>query len=487
MLPSLRDANSASEYPRSLSSWLELDYFRRRGRLRRVRGPAGWAALLACAIILVVCAFLPGKQQIYQSAPVSTAHRMFNDDCAACHNVHFATASRLWHGDDAVQSVTDAACLTCHSGDVHHARQLGPSACADCHREHRGASELARVGDDHCTSCHADLKRHTASTAASDTDRAFRDIDAFVGGTHPHPPFALSERPVDPGTIRFNHRVHMNPGGLLMAGSLERRKLDCAACHQPDSERRYMQPIRYEAHCAACHPLPARLFDEPRGAPERAEADRFRSQPAPHPEAGEGTETVRALLRDRYLAFARRFPSVYGAAVAADTAGPLVGRRAGETAPPVRAESEWAERQLAQAERMLFAGEGGCRYCHQPAASAAAPETRTTLPAFEPPRIRARWLPHSVFSHDRHRSLDCAECHTRAGQSAQTSDVLIPGIESCRTCHTGTERGARSDCVECHAYHPHLPASQASHNLAIDDFVRGMGSHRGERRAKAPP
>ena len=29
MLPSLRDANSASEYPRSLASWLELDYFRR--------------------------------------------------------------------------------------------------------------------------------------------------------------------------------------------------------------------------------------------------------------------------------------------------------------------------------------------------------------------------------------------------------------------------------------------------------------------------
>src|SRR5262249_39637664 len=88
-----------------------------------------------------------------------------------------------------------------------------------------------------------------------------------------------------------------------------------------------------------------------------------------------------------------------------------------------------------------------------------------------------RWLPHSVFSHDSHRPLQCLECHPGVPESRLTSDVLMPAIESCRKCHTGTERGARSDCVECHTYHPAPARREASHDLAIEAFLRGLGRH----------
>src|SRR5215218_3669791 len=110
MLRSQRDARSSSEYPRTLASWLELDYFRRPRPLRRVRRRVTGLVLLACALPVAGVSLMPGSRRIYQAAPVSTAHALFNDDCEACHTAKLATATRLLRGDDALRSVGDESC-----------------------------------------------------------------------------------------------------------------------------------------------------------------------------------------------------------------------------------------------------------------------------------------------------------------------------------------------------------------------------------------
>src|SRR5262249_28142112 len=132
---------------------------------------------------------------------------------------------------------------------------------------------------------------------------------------------------------------------------------------------------------------------------------------------------------------------------------------------------------LLSLERALFQFKAGCAYCHQ---EETRPDNRPDgLPAYAPPRLRGRWegvsFPHERFgpagrrsdadqadrdrwfpyarSHpEGHRMLDCAACHP-ATTSTRTSDVLLPGIDNCRQCHSRATVGVRSDCLECHNYH----------------------------------
>ena len=41
-----------------------------------------------------------------------------------------------------------------------------------------------------------------------------------------------------------------------------------------------------------------------------------------------------------------------------------------------------------------------------------------------------------------------------AATSTKTNDMLMPTIDVCRKCHNATAAGVRSDCLECHTYHP---------------------------------
>ncbi|AGA29124.1 cytochrome c3 family protein [Singulisphaera acidiphila] len=475
MLPSQRDAKAASEYLKSLSSWLELDYFRRPRRLKRIRGLVTWTVLIGSTALIAALTWLPGNRQIYQAASVSTAHALFNEDCQACHDAKFGTAKRLLSGDNAVRSVTDEACLRCHAGDTHHMRQVGKTACVGCHHEHQGLKAMARVSDGHCTSCHANLESHTDTTKPGDADRPFRDVSTFMGGPRPHPPFFLSEHPKDEGTIRFNHQAHMNPKGLPVAGSLDRKTLRCTDCHQTDDAGRYMKPIHYQTHCRDCHPLNVQITGTITELAANEEADRFRNEPAAHPNGPqEGAETVRAIIRDRFIRFAQQFPSVQTERTRAERAHPLPGRPKPASDANGRSGADWAELQLSEASRLLFEGAGGCRYCHRVAAE-SSPETHQ-LPRFELPQIKSRWFPHSVFSHERHRSLDCRQCHAQSAESRLTSDVLMPTIQSCQQCHNGKTQGARTDCVECHAYHAPHENRDSPRDLAIEDFLRGQGA-----------
>jgi predicted CXXCH cytochrome family protein len=52
----------------------------------------------------------------------------------------------------------------------------------------------------------------------------------------------------------------------------------------------------------------------------------------------------------------------------------------------------------------------------------------------------------------------CEDCHT-ARTSTDSSDLLLPGIDTCRDCHTAAAVSkphavkAKTDCAECHSFH----------------------------------
>jgi hypothetical protein len=87
----------------------------------------------------------------------------------------------------------------------------------------------------------------------------------------------------------------------------------------------------------------------------------------------------------------------------------------------------------------------GCALCHevQPVANAA--------PFIAKPAFVDRWMPQAKFNHAKHTMVNCDDCH-QATQSRATSDVLMPGIASCVTCHSPKGKVV-AECITCHTYH----------------------------------
>jgi len=136
----------------------------------------------------------------------------------------------------------------------------------------------------------------------------------------------------------------------------------------------------------------------------------------------------------------------------------------------------WATEQLPNAENMLFkTGGEGCQKCHKFDATKAA----AALPEVIPPKIPARWLPHSKFDHSPHRPLACGECH-KAAASSKTDDILLPTMSTCRDCHQ-PKAGARSGCVECHRYHDKSKERDADGPFKVPALLSGVGRKHPDR------
>ena len=234
------------------------------------------AAGLACVY------FKPaGARAAFQAAPVSTPHALFADRCEVCHTEDraFHTAFRLWPAAHDASSVGDAACLSCHDAGVHNPNQMAfideaagrSQGCTRCHHEHRGDAALARLPDAACTQCHAALQTR---------DGAHRYHPTITRFESDHPAFGTWRKDQgglrDPGTIHFSHAAHLNLDQKLRGVAADRgspwleanqkqaarlAEEGCAYCHQSDAQGRYMKPIRYQDHCAACHPLLPQLAD----------------------------------------------------------------------------------------------------------------------------------------------------------------------------------------------------------------------------------
>ena len=468
---------------------IPLPYYRRLTRLDAIKWLlTGVAAAAAGGYVLgTLLGWGSGNERAaeqFSPAPVASVHSTWNGKCAACHvtgaslrpdgQAASLLAATLTGQKPFDHTASDQQCQSCHAGPAHHANQKPEEvwACSACHRDHQGAgADLTRVADAACTRCHADIASHRDDPSRA--GRVEHNITSFVTD---HPPFDSLKQP--PGSLRFNHRLHMLPGqapkdaldsatknvaavdelyarrlqedGLASVDSKGVITLQCAYCHEPDNAAstanprspavtpasgEYMQPINFERHCAACHnedlvadagPLPHGLTAE--------EARRFLSGLL-NPIEGEGKLSPQTPLQ------------------------PIPGKTPGQNLAQTTQAS--ADVRLAAAERRLR-GEDRCGKCHK-----SDPRADPESVAFMKTEVPSVWLHSARFDHSAHRTVTCFACHeqkllqmTDDEQGKPLLDEgppVIPDIENCRHCHAPAAQsggtGARHDCAECHRYH----------------------------------
>lgn len=468
-MPRIRNAKTVAKR-------IDLQYFAKLSPFRR------WVLILSVALPLLAAGWILGKnllhqQAAYSSGPISSAHAVFGQQCEMCH-VRGASFSA---------PVKDETCLSCHNAPVHSARQTFTPRCSACHVEHKGSLRLAMTADSGCTQCHGNLMVRDGAP----------NYDPHISGfDHHHPEFAvLRLSQADPGTIRLNHRVHLQPTLRGPAGVVQ---MDCDDCHRPlnandnrpwpysvalvqpasqqpvmvgqaqaqQRKRRsveagpgaYMTAIKYVNQCAACHTLqfdPLIQTPAPHDKPEIVHAFIVKTLTdyiAQHPEAlksdpgalpDNGVQPVGIAPTDS--AGQRNFlsPLRQSAIIPQGNVGTT-------KAPTVRLSAEdWVQQRTAKAETLLW--EKNCKVCH-----IVTREVGGQLPTEVKAIIPVRWFPNAEFDHEAHRMVKCTGCHLKIPNSKSTSDVNIPGIEVCRDCHQ--QRGqaanaAEGRCFECHSYH----------------------------------
>jgi hypothetical protein len=410
-----------------------------------------------------------------------------------CHDQSGHTAWRLVTLRDDYHSVSNAACQDCHHAADHASGLVvvdsASSSCVDCHQEHRPDRGLSDVTDSNCTRCHRQLERDDGTAV-----NFFSAIDQFEAGSGEHPEFAMlrtNDREVGPrhgarsvaafagqgdggrwierGGILFNHKVHLDPAGVMHPDG-KQRPLDCAACHVPDASGEFMQPIQYETHCQECHPL-------------RLSGPLGRLGTLPH----SSVEEVRGVLRERIIQLAAdesaQEPSdEREAAVPRLPLLPSPTRLAAEDERKVDA-------AMVRADHAVFGLEakGMCRKCHrvEPDSdtwkvfvinSVAESLDSAADDAAKAKMIPNRWLMHGEFQHDSHRAIECVACHD-VRNSSETTDILLPSIANCRSCHgsgaLSSNAQVRADCVLCHTYHdqPSHGKSDKGHGVPLEQLL----------------
>lgn len=432
---------------KKLAQRIDLNYFKRPTPLKRAKLSLS-LALTLLAVFWFAWRGLSGDRRAYSSGRLSRAHAVLEKECAACH-VRQAGAFSA--------KAADSACLDCHDGPAHHSSKVASPDCATCHTEHRGLASLSAVGDQACYSCHTDLESSHPGT------RYAPQISDFKKS---HPEFAAL-RPVagvpasDPATIKLNHAIHMRPIRRGPNGALV--TLECGNCHRPaavtsdltysdakyraatvsykDADqllpvsieslkppkpftgRELMAPVKFANACAACHLL---TFDQ-----------RF-DDGVPHDKPG----VVQAFLVKKFQQYIATHAG--DVRVQRDPGRDL----SGKPLPPqirVLTPAQWVAERIADAEELLW--RKTCKQCHTLTTQSSG------LPQVAAANVRTQWTPHAKFDHDAHRGFSCVSCHAKALTSTESSDILLPGISTCKTCHAPGPAHADSRCSECHTYH----------------------------------
>jgi hypothetical protein len=434
---------------KKLAQRINLDYF------KTLRGIPRWRRILSAVFALLGLGWLGwyglrGSPAPYNAGPIAHAHSLIGNKCTAC---HVSTAGFA-------RTVTDQACLACHDGPIHHTEQTFSPACSDCHVEHKGAFRMASTSDQACAQCHADL-------AAKDKNSPPRFVANISGFDRTHPEFApIRNGQKDPGTIKFNHQVHLKKELRGPSGTVE---LKCADCHRPPGldeawpygqaeitpatfssnqnpllslpSRAYMEPVNYMRHCSTCHTL---------------QFDRRFHESVPHKDPKIVYDFVVKKLTEYIAAHPDQIHTV-------DEPDKRLPTR---PVPPIpRNAQEWVEQRLGDAQLLLW--RKACKECH----SLSYPGGSDALPVVAKAAVTTRWLPHASFDHEAHQMLACASCHTKAKTSKETSDVLIPGIQVCRDCHHSGGNAAEARCFECHIYHDWSKEKRVNAGLTVPQLV----------------
>lgn len=305
-------------------------------------------------------------------------------------------------------------------------------------------------------------------------------VNSVTSFARHHPDWAvLRDARADEAAIRLNHTRHLDPEAPGMQDLLQALQndasahvrtlpgskslsLSCASCHQPDDTGRRMRPIRFDSHCAKCHE--DQLVRVPTIAPDGSD-DGVR---VPHGQPERVVEQIERALATGAAFAESRFtpPEAEGASAPSARSRRGGGASKSITVPTFASRDEALNWLGAERERFLKQAQTGCAYCHT-----AVSDSDPARGVFhiEPPRIPDVWLTRAQFSHQSHEMLSCVQCHAAAETSSATADVMLPGIASCRACHT-PRAGAPSHCTTCHIFHQPTPYLEAG-SLSIDEFT----------------
>ena len=377
---------------------------------------------------------------MWNPGQLSTVHQPWVAECKVCHSTPFVR-------------VQDADCLACHKNIGEHIGKalannsaLSEVRCATCHREHKGQFGLAEqnkhyVGQE-CGACHAHIKSVYPEAKTEDvSDFAllhpeFR-IQLVAGATNA----ALSRQRnngalMEATSLKFPHDVHLAAGGVN--GPEGKKVLQCASCHQPNSDGAGFKTVTMKDNCQHCHALNFEL-----AVPNRE---------VPHGSSEEVMSTLREFYS--YVSIsgvpADRIPEDKSITIA----------RPGEPAVQAFMHGAGDVRGRAIAAATQLFEKTSCVVCHEVRrlSKRGTPGTPgQDMPQWKiaPVTHEHAWMPEAMFSHNKHGSVPCSDCHN-AAQSKQAGDVLMPSIKQCRECHSGHQRVVNkviSDCGLCHGFH----------------------------------
>jgi predicted CXXCH cytochrome family protein len=406
--------------------------------------------------------------EIWSSGSLSQAHAGLKSNCTACHVKPF-------------EAVRDTACKTCHISVHDHgdpfrlarARpdlgrwrrielafkerfDIPPGRCVECHTEHEGKQAMPVAAQRFCADCHGDLRKRLPDTKLPDAGDFGRSHPEFrpvlIAGWSGTQPllrrFSLDSAPSERSGLKFPHAMHLS--GTNGVAQMARRlsgshgfgsALECKDCHDPAPDGARFQPVDMEQDCAMCHDL---AFDRSGGTLRTLRH-------------GEPAQVV-AELRDFYRGRSAPRPSVLA---------PAARRRPGD-APDLHNRIQFA-RGPGSAERAIrgvFSEGGACYDCHQ----VEAPPPGSLNFRIRPVAFPLRYLHKGWFDHRAHATQSCSSCHA-AERSNAASDLLIPNVTSCRTCHggEGSSKPVQSSCAMCHDYHMDAGAP----SMTIRRKVRG--------------
>lgn len=397
---------------------------------------AGWRlrrpAIIGLGIVVVLALLVPlvlrmlptptwlgdwiPSERLWSSGRISNAHQHFGNQCSTCHESLFVR-------------VRDQSCLNCHATVKHHGDEaeamtssgLDEQRCASCHYEHGDTHAILPRHPSMCTDCHTQPGRFASLEGAG----------AVGDFARQHPPFKATVTALKdgkPGTLRaemtaetrdltgliYPHDLHLDPKGIRSDTGKE--VLHCADCHRPGAGDVGFEPIRFERDCQRCHQLDITVG----GLPFRL----------PHGDS----ESVRTLLE--------------GAVGMKPVAAPVPAEGEGEDRRRPGERAERGNNTAAPDEIDEIFERRVCAKCHE------VRKTEGQTVAVTAPVLRQTWMPMARFTHAPHQWVACDTCH-KAGVSADSNDLLLPQIDSCRTCHggVGSSGTIQSTCIDCHRFH----------------------------------
>ena len=286
----------------------------------------------------------------------------------------------------------------------------GGQFCADCHVNLEAQLSDTRLGDA------GDFgKRHPQFTPAVVVDPMTRERKQI----------SLDRNPREDTGLAFPHKLHLDAkGGVARmaanigeAGGFSDGGLQCKDCHRPTEDGIRFKPINMERDCESCHSL---AYDAVGGIFRRLH----------HGDVAQMAADLNSADLKQPLAPARQRPGNYG------PGGPY---RFNFSVPFYK--SLLVGKALSR--------DGICGECH-------TPSLQDGRPGVTPVTVVYRHMEQGWFDHKAHDKEECSSCHA-AETSSQSSDLLLPGIKQCRTCHLGpgaSDAKVPSACAMCHSYHP---------------------------------